>query len=99
MGVVWKAHQLSAKRTVALKVIRPDRLAGLPADKRRKAIDRFVIEAQAAAQLQHDHVVPVYDVGENDGRPYYSIRYVEGFSLEALVEKGPLDPPPAAAPI
>jgi len=90
MGVVFRARQRSADRIVALKVIRPERLAALGPDKARALIERFRHEAQAAARLEHDHIVTVHDVGEADGRPYYSMRYVEGPSLAYLLRDGPL---------
>ena len=96
MGVVYKARQQSGNRTVALKIIRPDRLASLSPTQRRKAVERFQMEAQAAAQLEHPHIVGVYEVGDIDRSPFYSKRYVEGPSLAALVEKGPLEPRAAA---
>jgi serine/threonine protein kinase len=96
MGMVYKAHRKSTNSTLALKVIRPDRLEGLAPERRRKIIQRFIIEAQAAAQLEHDHLVKVYEVGEEGGRPFYSMRYVEGSSLNDMLAAGPLDPRRAA---
>jgi WD40 repeat protein/tRNA A-37 threonylcarbamoyl transferase component Bud32 len=101
MGVVYKARQISANRMVALKVIRTDRLESFSAEQRRQAIERFQTEAQAAAKIEHDHIVPIYDVGESDGRPYYSMRYVPGPSLGDLIkteshQRRPLDPRRAA---
>ena len=66
MGVVYLARQRSANRTVALKVIRPANLAGLGPQKQRM-LDRFQVEAEAAASLEHNNIVTVYDVGEADG--------------------------------
>ncbi len=91
MGVVYKARQFRPDRIVALKVIRPDRLEGLSPEERRKAVERFTTEAQAAAQLEHENIVHVYEVGEVRGRPFYSMRYVEGTSLHDLVQQGPLE--------
>jgi predicted Ser/Thr protein kinase len=96
MGVVYRAWQAGADRVVALKVIRPDFLEGLSAEQRRQAVERFVTEAQAA-QLEHEHLVSVYQVGEADGRPFYAMRYVEGASLHDLIRAGPLEPRRAAA--
>jgi hypothetical protein len=70
MGIVYKAWQRSAKRVVALKVIRPDRLADLSPEQRRRIVERFAIEAQSPAQLEHDHIVSVYEVGEVNGQPF-----------------------------
>ena len=97
MGVVYKARQVSANRIVALKVIRADRLEQPSPEERRKAIERFVTEAQAAARLEHENIVSVYEVGEVGGRPFYSMRFVEGSSLHDLVKPGPLESRGAAA--
>src|SRR5262249_38536303 len=70
MGVVYKAHRISTNSIVALKIIRPDRLEGFSPEQRRKTIERFITEAQAAAQLEHDNLVKVYEVGEHAGRPF-----------------------------
>lgn len=91
MGVVYLARQRKADRVVALKVIRPDVLEGLSADKKQKAVERFRTEAQSAAQLEHDNIITVYDVGDVDGQPYFSMRYVEGESLSDLLRDGPLE--------
>jgi WD40 repeat protein len=96
MGAVHKARQISANRVVALKIIRPDRLESFSAEQRRQAIERFQTEAHAAARIEHDHIAPIYDVGESDGQPYYSMRYVEGASLGDLMKAGPLEPRRAA---
>jgi len=97
MGTVFKARQKSASRIVALKVIRADRLAALPAEHRRKTIERFIIEAQAAALLEHENIVKVYQVGETEDQPFYAMRYVEGHTLAELIKGGPLEPRRAAA--
>jgi serine/threonine protein kinase len=97
MGMVYRAVQQGPNRVVALKVIRPDWLDGLPPEQRREAIQRFVTEARAAARLGHEGIVPVFEVGEAEGRPFYSMRYVEGASLADLIENGPLEPRRAAA--
>jgi serine/threonine protein kinase len=97
MGMVYRAVQEGPDRVVALKVIRPDKLEGLLPEQRREAIQRFQTEARAAARLGHESIVEVFEVGEADGRPFYSMRYVEGMSLADLIEKGPLEPRRAAA--
>ncbi len=90
MGVIYLARQRSANRLVALKLIRRDRLEHLTAAQRREWLTRFRTEGQAAARVADDRVVTVYEVGAHDGRPFYSMRYVEGRSLDEDVKAGPL---------
>ena len=91
MGIVYRAWQPSANRYVALKLIRRDRLESLPQDRQASVIHRFEHEAQAAGQIEHDHIVTVYEVGQVDGEHFFSMRYVEGRSLTDLLKQGPLD--------
>jgi tetratricopeptide (TPR) repeat protein/predicted Ser/Thr protein kinase len=91
MGVVYRARQKSVDRVVALKVIRPEALGGFAPEQRRAAVSRFVTEAQAAARLEHEAIVTIYEVGEADGRPFYSMQHVDGGSLRDRVEEGPLE--------
>jgi predicted Ser/Thr protein kinase len=97
MGMVYRAVQEGPDRVVALKVIRPDRLDGLSPEQRGDAVRRFETESRAAARLGHPNIVPVFEVGEVEGRPFYSMQYVLGASLADLVESAPLEPRRAAA--
>lgn len=97
MGVVYRARQRSANRIVALKVVRNDVLEALPHETRVSTLDRFRSEAEAAANLDHDNLVTVFEVGEANGVCYYAMRYVEGRSLHDLLKDGPLDQRTAAS--
>ena len=90
MGAVFLANQTSLDRAVALKVIKPS-LSDNPA-----IMARFTREAYAAAQLIHPNVVQIYDMGEDRGKSYFSMEFVDGQSLKKLVADNPLDPELAA---
>ena len=82
MGVVFRAHQLSLDRTVAVKLI----LRGQLASATEQA--RFRAEAESAAQLDHPGIVPIYEVGDQDGQLFFSMRYVEGETLGDRLARG-----------
>ena len=90
MGVVYRALQPGANRVVALKVIRSS-VTGAGESFRKKAESRFKNEIQAAAQLEHENIVPVYDVGNVGDLMYFAMRFVEGQSLSDLVKEGPVE--------
>ncbi|HKY34487.1 MAG TPA: serine/threonine-protein kinase [Polyangiaceae bacterium] len=80
-GVVYQALHLDLSRTVALKLLDPDKLGGT-------AVDRFRAEARSIAQLSHDNLIKVFDFGvAQDGRPYYAMEYLVGESLERKLAK------------
>jgi len=85
MAIVYKAVQESLGRDVALKVL-PQ---GMTHD--RKMLERFHREAQSAAQLNHPHIVTIFDEGELNGVHYMAMEYLEGRDLHTIVqEKGPI---------
>src|ERR1019366_10305219 len=75
MGVVYKARHLRLQRLVALKMILSGGHAG------EAALDRFRTEAEAVARLQHPGIVQIYEVGEHNGLPFFSLEYCPGGSL------------------
>jgi eukaryotic-like serine/threonine-protein kinase len=79
MGVVFEAEQLSLRRRVALKVL------PLAAALDPQQLRRFQIEAQAAAQLHHTNIVPIFSFGCERGVHYYAMQYIEGQALAALI--------------
>jgi serine/threonine protein kinase len=90
MGLVYKARQTRLKRLVALKVV----LAGSHAGPEHLA--RFRTETEAVARLQNPNIVQIYEVGEHEGRPFFSLEFVDGGSLATRLAGTPQDPRQAA---
>jgi len=84
MGVVYKAEDVKLKRFVALKFL-PPHLMDSPELK-----ERFLVEAQAAAALNHPNICTIYEVGESEDRPYIAMELVEGETLRDKLRRGPL---------
>lgn len=85
MGVVYRARQKALDRIVAVKVLLRANFAG-PEER-----ERFHREARAAARLKHPGIVGIFDVGEEDGTPWFSMEYIPGESLERVVREHPMD--------
>ena len=90
MGIVYEAQQISLDRRVALKVL------PLSVVLDEKQIARFMIEAQAAAQLNHPNIVPIFSVGSEDGVHCYSMLMIDGQSLDQLLANRKSSDAPAA---
>ncbi len=92
MGVVYRARQLSLNRIVAVKMIHENRPSS---EENRK---RFFAEAEATARLEHPGIVPVFEVSQFEGHPFFSMQYVRGETLAERLKQGPV-PQRAAARI
>lgn len=82
MGIVFEAEDVILHRRVALKVLRPGLVAELDSKQ------RFLEEAQAMALLNHDHVVTIYQIGEDKGLPYMAMQLLEGQTLDTRLHSG-----------
>jgi serine/threonine-protein kinase len=90
MGVVYKARQIGLNRWVALKMV----LSAAHATQHQ--LNRFLTEAKAVADLQHPNIVQIYENGEHDGLPFFSLEFVGGGSLDAKIHRKPQPPHEAA---
>ncbi|MGN6544214.1 MAG: serine/threonine-protein kinase [Aureliella sp.] len=84
MGVVYRARQISLERQVAVKMIQRERISS------ELERQRFLAEAQATARLDHPGIVPVYEVGDFNGTPFFSMQLIIGQTLAERLEDGPL---------
>ncbi len=91
MGVVYLARQAGLNRLVCVKLL----LTGTRAAE--SEVDRFRVEAEAAAGLKHPNIVAIHEVGCHEGHHFFSMEYVEGSTLGELVRDGPLPADRAAA--
>jgi serine/threonine protein kinase/WD40 repeat protein len=84
MGVVYRARQISLKRTVAVKMLLLGQFSS------EQSIQRFRREANAVASLQHPNIVAVHEVGAVEGQPFFSMDFIEGRSLASIIRENPL---------
>jgi serine/threonine-protein kinase len=86
MATVYRARQHSVRRDVAIKILP----AAMTHDE--TFLERFYREVEIVARLQHPHILPVYDFGEQDGMPYIVMAYLSGGTLADVIRRGPMNP-------
>src|SRR4029079_12828896 len=87
MGVVYKARQISIDRVIALKMLNPEMAAD------QTWVQRFYNEAKACSRLQHPNTIRMFDFGQTqDGRLFMTMEFLDGQSLRAALQRGPLAP-------
>jgi serine/threonine protein kinase/tetratricopeptide (TPR) repeat protein len=91
MGIVYRARQVAPSRVVALKMILPTHLSSLG------AVQRFRAEAETAASLEHENILPIYAVGQQGGAPFFSMKFADGGTLSARIDNYRDKPREAAA--
>jgi eukaryotic-like serine/threonine-protein kinase len=84
MGEVYRAHDTRLNRIVALKILRPDKIAN---------VERFHREARVVSRLGHPHICPIYDVGEENGTPFFVMEYLAGQTLSERLDDGAIPLP------
>ena len=86
MSTVWKAHQVSLNRIVAIKVLK-QKFTGKPNE-----VHPVLKEARAAAALKHPNIIPIYDAGELDGTFYFVMEFIAGSTIGKLIQEGAISP-------
>ncbi len=81
MGMVFRAEDPALQRSIALKVMLPD------VAESRSARERFLREARAAAKIEHEHIIPIFQVGEDRGIPYIAMPFLKGMTVDDWIKK------------